>query len=378
MIRIDLDQNATAPLEPAVADAMAASLSRDGGNPSSLHAAGRRARERIEEARESVAAWIGARAEEVLFVSGGTEANNLAIEGTWRRIGGGLLISSIEHLSGLECAAALDRRGAVVHRIDPRPSGAALLEDLIGALTEARPSLVSLMLANNETGCLQPVAGLAAAAHARGALVHTDAVQAAGKMPIRVGELDVDLLTVSAHKIGGPKGVGALWIRPGAAPESMIRGGGQEGGRRAGTENVAAIVGFGRAARIAASRSREYREKVAPLRDAFEAAILDRLPDARVLGNEVERIANTSLIAFPGVEGAALVQLLDLKGIHASTGAACEAGSSDFSHVLSAMRIPDEYARGAIRFSMGFHTTEAELASAARVVVEAVRELSDR
>ncbi len=378
MSRIDLDSNATTPLETEAREAMETALRELPGNPSSLHAAGRRAREAMESAREFVAALIGATPTEISFVSGGTEANNLALVGTMLRNGGALVVSSIEHPSILECAADLEKRGAIVRRVAMESSGVLDVMDMRNALDGPRVSIVSLMLANNETGCIQPVQEAAAEAHSREALIHTDAVQAVGKMPVDVRDLGVDLLTLSAHKIGGPKGIGALWCRRGARPLPILHGGAQEDGLRAGTENVAAAVGFGKAAQLAAARAATYGKTVAPLRACLEEAILRDVKGALVIGSEVDRIANTSCIAFEGIEGSSLVQLLDLKGVSASTGAACEARSTDSSHVLQAMRVPGGYIRGAVRFSLGVRTSPEEIAEASKRIVEAVLELSGK
>ncbi|MBM3286716.1 MAG: cysteine desulfurase [Candidatus Eisenbacteria bacterium] len=378
MIRIDLDANATTPLLPEVLDAMAAALRDLPGNPSSLHAPGRRAREALERARASVAALIGATPEDLFFVSGGTEANNLALRGTMHGMPGALLVSSIEHASVLECAADLERQGTIVRRIDPAPDGVVPLTGVEAALEEGDVSLVSLMLANNETGCLQPVGEVARQAHPRGVLVHTDAVQGVGKMIVSVSDLGVDLLSLSAHKIGGPKGIGALWCRGAVRPRPLLQGGGQEGGLRPGTENVAAAVGFARAAELASARAETYARSLSPLRDALEAAIVSRLRGAMAIGSGADRVANTTCIAFEGIEGATLVQLLDLKGISASTGAACDAGSTAHSHVLRAMRVPERHLAGGVRFSLGFPSEGGVIEEASRGIVEAVRELGGR
>jgi cysteine desulfurase len=341
-----------------------------------LHAAGRRAREAVETARAAVAELLGAAGEEIIFTSGGTEANNLALTGTVRCPGGRLVISSIEHPAVIEPAAALEKLGVSVRRIDPEPSG-RINEDAACDALDERTDLISIILANNETGCLQPVRAVADGAHLRRVRLHTDAVQAIGKIPVDVHALGIDLLTLSAHKIGGPKGAGALWARDGRFPRSILHGGGQERGVRAGTENVAAIVGFGRAAELAHSRAGAYAETVGPLRRLLETGITERVPRARVIGDSVERVANTSCVAFEGLEATALVQLLDLKGVAASTGAACEVASEEISHVLRAMRVPDGIARGAVRFSLGFHTTEAEIIEAIGRISDAVAELGE-
>jgi cysteine desulfurase len=344
------------------------------GNPSSLHAAGRRAREAVESARASVALLLGAKPEEIVFTSGGTEANNLAVAGAAAAKDRALVLSTIEHASVLATAASLDKRGVTVRWIDPDAAGAVAAEAILEALGDG-PVLVSLMLANNETGVLQPVREIARRADPARVLVHTDAVQAAGKVPIDVSDLGVRFLTLSAHKIGGPKGVGGLWARGGAFPRPILHGGGQEGGVRPGTENVPAIIGFGKAAELARIRLERNDSPQARWRDRFEADVLARVPGAFAVGRDATRLSNTSCLVFPGLEGNQLVALLDLKGIAASTGSACEAGSAEYSHVLRAMRVPPEAARGAVRFSMGHRATEEELLLAADLLVEAVGEL---
>jgi cysteine desulfurase len=373
-MRIDLDQNATTLLEPEVREAMGVAMAELPGNPSSLHAAGRRAREALENARESVASLIGAQASEVVFTSGGTEANNLAVTGTLARTAGRLLVSAIEHPSVLHCARRAGERGLRVREVLPNRAGLVSVEAFLEAL-EAGPTLVSLMLANNETGCLLPVGELGRAARREGLLVHTDAVQAVGKIPVKVRELDIDLLTISAHKIGGPKGVGALWARPGACPSPLFDGGGQEAGMRPGTENVVGIVGFGKAAEIAARRGPADAARLAGLRDKLEQAVSQRVAGATPIGARVARIPNTSCIAFERIEGITLVQRLDLMGLACSTGAACEARSGKISHVLSAMGLTEEFARGAVRFSLGFHITLQEIETAVEMITDAVEEI---
>jgi cysteine desulfurase len=389
MRRIDLDHNATTPMEPEVLAVMTDALSDVSGNPSSLHAAGRRARDAVESARASVARLLGASPEEILFTSGGTEANNLALIGTMDRSRGALVVSSVEHVSVLAPAAALETRGVTVRRVDPGPSGAVSASTVLDRVAGDETVLVSLMLANNETGVIQPVREVARGVDPSRILLHTDAVQAIGKIRVDVNDLGVSFLTLTAHKIGGPKGVGALWAKRGAFPNAILHGGGQEWGMRPGTENVAAIVGFGAAAGLALARlAREAPSPdgragnaaagLAVLRDRFEAQVLARVSGAVRIGADAARIPNTSCLAFPGIEGVTLVELLDLKGVAASTGSACEAGSSDTSHVLRAMRVPDDVARGAVRFSLGWRAAEDDVLDAADRIAEAVEDLSGR
>jgi cysteine desulfurase len=280
----------------------------------------------------------------------------------------------VEHASVLAAAAALERRGAAVTRVDPDPRGVVPAGAVLDGAAGGRV-LVSVMLANNETGVLQPVRAIARGRDPARVRVHTDAVQAAGKIPVDVADLGVDLLSLSSHKIAGPKGAGALWARDGAFPLPLLHGGGQEQGVRAGTENVGAIVGFGRAAELARTRLAACAETTGRLRDRLESLVRGRVPGAVAVGAGAPRVPNTCCLAFPGVEGTALVELLDLKGVAASTGSACEAGSSEVSHVLRAMGLPATLLRGAVRFSLGPETTEDEILEAAERIVAAVEDL---
>lgn len=341
-----LDHNATTPLRPEVVPAMAECLAQT-GNPSSVHGYGRAARRRVEEARRQVAALVGACAEDVIFTSGGTEANTLALRGCNRPR---VLVSAVEHDSVLKAADAehipVDADGIV---------DLGALEALLDG--DARPAVVSVMLANNETGVLQPVAEVAAMARARGALVHCDASQAAGKIPVVMAELGVDLLTLSAHKLGGPQGVGALVVSGELALLPQLAGGGQERGRRAGTENVAGIVGFGVAAEQAASGL----DWVAALRDDLERRAQALVPESRVMGAAAARLPNTTCLSLPGMTSDIQVMALDLAGVAVSAGAACSSGKVHSSHVLAAMKVPAEHAGSAIRVSLGWNSTAAEV-----------------
>ena len=344
-----LDWNATAPLLPEAASAMTAALAAC-GNASSVHRWGRAARRAVEHARTAVAALAGAEADDVTFTSGGSEANHLALRGLpGRRV----IVSAIEHDSV--------RAAAPEAEILPiRPDGCADLGALERLLADdPRPALVSLMLANNETGAIQELREAVRLAHARGALVHTDAVQAAGRMPLAMRALGADLMTLSAHKIGGPQGVGALVASP-DLPLVPLFGGGQERGRRAGTENVAGIVGFGAAARVAAERVADYAA-VAALRDAAERRLMAIAPDAVVFAAAAPRLANTLCIAMPDVPAATQVMALDLAGVMVSAGAACSSGKLRRSLVLTAMGVPDAVADRAIRVSLGWNSTAADI-----------------
>ncbi len=348
-----LDYNATAPLRPEAAAALEAAL-RETGNPSSIHGFGRRARRRVEDAREAVAALVGGGPAGVIFTSGGSEANNLALTGL---PAGRILVSEVEHDSVLRTAPEarrlpVDSQG----RIDLDALGEALAED-DGA---AGPVLVSVMLANNETGVIQPVAEIAALARARGALVHCDAVQAAGRLEIDLEALGVAALSLSAHKLGGPQGAGALVLAEGISVAPLIRGGGQERRRRAGTENVPAIAGFGAAAAAVLDAPKPDPE-LAGLRDGLEARLRALAPELVIFGAEAPRLANTSCFALPGLSAETQLLALDLAGIAVSSGAACSSGKVEPSHVLGAMGVGAETAASAIRVSLGWATTAADL-----------------
>lgn len=351
---IYLDYNATAPVWPEVVEVVAEAM-RLGGNPSSVHGVGRAARARVELARARVAGLAGCRARDVIFTSGGTEANNLALKGAGRKV---LLVSATEHDSVLDVVRewqgdygvlAVDRNGV----IDMNALRAALPVD-------ARDVLVSVMLANNETGIIQPVAEVAALAHERGALVHCDAVQAAGKIGLDFRSLGIDMMTLSAHKIGGPQGVGALVLAPGLAISPLLRGGGQELGRRSGTENVPGIVGFGKAAELAHGILARMPAIVA-LRDDLERRLTDLTDGLAVAGAGAPRVGNTSCIVMPGVAAETQIMAMDLAGICVSAGAACSSGKVRSSHVLTAMGLSEADAKSAIRVSLGWNTRGGDI-----------------
>ena len=346
-----LDYNATQPVKPPVREAMLESLTAP-TNASSVHRIGQRARHLVEEARASVAALIGAEPGEILFTSGATEANATVLRGA------GLsrcLVSAIEHPSIRDGAD-----GAEVVPVDA--NGVINLAALDRMLTgRPEPALVSLMLANNETGVIQPVAAAAAIVHRHGGLLHSDAAQAVGRIAVDVRALDVDLLTLSGHKMGGPQGVGALYIRDGLTVAPLLRGGGQEARRRAGTENVAAIVGFGVAARLAAADS-GFGTRMAELRDGLEAALSQIAPDIVFHGAAAPRIGNTSCFGVAGLAAETALIALDLAGISVSSGAACSSGAVEPSPVLLAMGVPERAAREAIRVSLGWQTAPEDIA----------------
>jgi cysteine desulfurase len=368
--RIYLDHNATTPIDPEVLETMLPFLREDYGNASSLHWLGQRARAATEDARAEVAALIGADPSEVVFTGSGSESDNMALRGVTARARGprrGLVTTTIEHHAVLNTARALGDTPVAFVGVDP--AGQVRLEEVEEAV-DGGTALVSIMLANNETGILQPVAEAAALAHDRGALVHCDAVQAAGRVPVDVGALGVDLLTLSAHKLYGPKGVGCLYVRRGTGLAPLVTGGSQERNRRAGTVNVAGAVGFGAAAARARARLEADAVRLAALRGRLEERLL-QIPGASLNGTG-PRLPNTVNVSFEEVEAEGLVMALDLAGVAASTGAACAAGGTEPSHVLKAMGLPPERVEASLRLSLGRPTTEEQVDRAARIVRECV------
>ena len=382
MQRIYLDHNATTPPHPAVIDRMSAALREDFGNPSSVHHFGQVAKAALDEARSAVAGLIGADPSEVIFTSGGTESDNFAIRGvaealdvTGRKH---LIASAIEHEAVLNTLKALARRGWKTTLLPVDQSGIVSPDALAAALTDDT-ALVSVMHANNEIGTVQPVAELARLAKARGAVFHTDAVQTAGKIPVDVKALGVDLLSLSAHKFYGPKGVGALWVRRGLRLQAPITGGKQERSRRAGTENVAGIVGLGVAAQLARTKMGDEAARLGPLRDRLEAGILRAVTGTAVNGGLSPRVPNTTNISFERVEAESLLIALDLAGVAVSTGSACSSGTLEPSHVLKAMGFPAHRTQNSIRFSLGAANTEADVDRVIAVlpgIVEKLRSLT--
>ena len=362
-MRIYLDHNATTPVAAQVADAMHEAVRGCFGNASSIHTFGQAAKAALDDARSAVADLLGARPNDVIFTGSGTEADNLAIRGVAEAsVPAGrrhLIASAIEHEAVLNTLKALSKRGWTTTLL---PVGAAGVVEpaALEAATTDDTALVSVMHANNEIGTLQPVAELAAIAHRHGALFHTDAVQTAGKLPLDVTALGVDLLSLSAHKFNGPKGVGALWIRRGMRLVAPTTGGRQERNRRAGTENVPAIVGLGVAAGLAARKLALEATRLSALRDRLESSLLDRIPGTTVNGSDA-RVPNTTNISFDGVEAEALLIALDLEGIAVSTGSACSSGTLEPSHVLRAMGLTPRRAQSSIRFSLGLGNTDGEV-----------------
>lgn len=382
--RIYLDHNATTPVDPAVVAAVCDAMRDEFGNASSVHHFGQRAKARLDDARQQVASLIGGAATEVVFTSGGTEADNFAVRGVAEALEPlgkrHLVTSSIEHEAVLNTMRALERRGWRVTRVAPDRHGVVQPDAVAAALTDDT-ALLSLMHGNNEIGTLQAVAACAALAHARGILVHTDAVQTVGKVPVDVQALDVDLLSLSGHKLYGPKGVGALWIRRGTRLLATMTGGKQERSRRAGTENVPAIVGLGMAAGLASRRLAADGETQAALRDSLEQGVLARIAGTHVNGAGQPRVPNTTSIGFEGIEAESLLIALDLDGFAVSTGSACSSGTLEPSHVLKAMGLPLHDTQNALRISLGRHTTTAEIAAlldALPPIVARLRALTDR
>jgi cysteine desulfurase len=370
---IYLDYNATTPIDPRVAEAMGPCLSGLYGNPSSAHRAGRESRQALDRAREQVAACLGCQPREVVFTSGGTEANNLAIRGLAESLEGGHVVTStVEHPAVLEVVRALERAGRIEvtvvgvdsrGKVDPLEVEKVLRPDTV---------LVSLMLANNEVGTMQPVADVAALCRGRGIIIHSDAAQAVGKVPVNVADLGVDLLSVAGHKLYAPKGIGALFIRDGVEIQPQIRGANHERGRRAGTENVLEVVGLGAACELAASDVEADGVRLASLRDRLFAALAEAVDGAVVHGDLECRLPNTLSVALPGVDAATLLTELG-EEVAASAGAACHAEGVSVSHVLQAMGVDEATARSTVRLSVGRFTTEEEIDRAAELITARVR-----
>lgn len=379
MTRIYMDHNATTPVAPEVLEAMLPYYQGEWGNASSVHWAGQAPRDAIEDSREAVATLVGAPPRDLVFTSGGTEADNTALLGVGlalREKGRHIITSSIEHKAILDTADAMEKlHGFEVTRLPVDSQGRTNADQVRAALREDTV-LVSVMLANNEIGNINPVAEIAAAAHEQGVVVHTDAVNALGKLPIDVDELGVDLMSISGHKIYGPKGVGALYIRRKTPFEPLIRGGGQEKKRRCGTYNTAGIVGFGRAAELTAERvDAEALTRLAGLRDRLEGRLLAELDGVELNGDSACRLPNTTNLSFTGVDGEGLVLSLDLKGIALSTGSACTSGSLDPSHVLLALDKDPCWLEAAIRLSLGQSTDEEAVDFVASALVSEVERL---
>ncbi len=378
MERIYLDNAATTAARPDVVEAMLPHFTRNGYNASSLHAEGRAARAAVDDARERIARALSVRPKEIVFTAGGSEADNLAIAGAARAIRGRAnhaVASTIEHHAVLHALDALAAEGWEITLVPVNGDGHVPLAAFEAAL---RPdtALASVMLANNEIGTIQDVRELAAAARRAGALFHTDAVQAPAHLPIRPVELAVDLLSLAAHKFYGPKGVGALYVRTGIPLDPIVRGGGQESGRRAGTENTAALVGMAAALDFAQAEQAGTAPRLRALRDRLEAGILERIPHVRINGRE-PRLPTLSSISFLGVESEHILMRLDLEGIAVSAGSACMSGVLEPSHVIAALGLPEAWMRGVVRFSLGRDTTAAHIDRVLEVLPRAIGELRE-
>ena len=372
---IYLDYNATTPVAPEVAEAMQPFVADLFGNPSSSHVHGVRTRQAVDRARGQVALLLGCDADEVVFTSGGTEANNWAIKGSaeaLRERGDHVVTSAVEHPAVTEVCRFLETRGFSVTYLPVDAAGRVAPGEVERAVGP-RTILVTVMLANNEVGTLQPIAEIARIAAARGVRVHTDAAQAVGKVPVRVDDLGVDLLSVAGHKLYAPKGIGALYIRRGTELAKFMHGADHESDRRAGTENVLEIVGLGRAAELAAAEMEQRVEHARSMRDRLHRALAEAHPDAVLNGHPDERLPNTLSLSFPGIKANKLLDRLD--GVAASAGAACHSSVVTVSHVLEAMAVPQHVAMGTIRLSVGRETTEAHVDRAARRIVEVVRQM---
>jgi cysteine desulfurase len=381
MNRVYFDNNATTPLAPEVFEVMRPYLLEDYGNASSIHWFGQRAKAGVEKAREQVARLLNARSSEIVFTSGGTESDNAAMLGIVEAARGErkhVVTTAIEHPAVLSTGKALEKRGVSVTYVRVGASGVIDPADVASAL---RPEtvLISVMHANNELGTIQPLEEIGRIARERDIYFHTDAVQSIGKIPVDVEKLGVDLLALSAHKLNGPKGVGALYVRKGTILRPLLHGGHHERDRRPGTENVAGIVGLGAAAEIARAHLAEEHDRVAALRDRLEAGILASVPRVAVNGDRTHRVPTTTNLMFDYIEGEGFVIALDLRGIACSTGSACSSGSLEPSHVLSAIGLKSEQARASIRFSLGRFNTDEEVDIALKIlpgVVEQLRAVS--
>src|SRR5215467_3456193 len=381
MNRIYLDYNATTPVEPQVLDAMLPYFSSEFGNAASIHTVGQRARAAVETARDQVAALLGARSQEIIFTSGGTESDNHAIFGIVRAAPGAtkhIITTNIEHEAVLNSCQALEKEGVAVTYLPVNRDGVITVEQVEEAI-RPHTALITLMHANNELGTVQPLEQIGKLATQRDIYFHTDAVQSAGKISLDVKALGVDLLSISGHKIYAPKGIGALYIRGGSRVRQFFYGGHHQRGARPGTENVPGIVALGKAAELARLSLESDAVRTAALRNKLEAGLAARIPDSQINAARAPRTPNTANLTFPGIEGEALVIALDLKGVCVSTGAACSSGAVEPSHVLTAIGLSAEDARASIRFSLGRHTTEAEInyvLDAVPAAVSQLRELS--
>lgn len=377
MRRVYLDHSATTPVRPEVLEEMLPFFKDQFGNPSTIYSWGREAKNAVEEARARVASLIGAQPEEVVFTSGGTEADNMALIGAAyanQKKGKHIITSSIEHHAVLDTAQYLMHQGFKVTFLPVTREGLVRVEDVEEALTQ-ETILISIMHVNNEVGTIQPIQEIGKLARERGIIFHTDAVQSVGKIPVNVDELNVDLLSASAHKIYGPKGVGCLYIRKGTRLQPLLHGGGQERKRRAGTENVPGIVGFGKAAELAGLELESEAQRLKKLRDKLIDGVLSRIDEAQLNGDRQRRSPINANFSFRYVEGESILLSLDMKGIAASSGSACTSGSLDPSHVLLAMGIPHEIAHGSVRMTLGRDNTEEDIDYVLKVLPEIIERL---
>ena len=375
--RIYLDNAATTRTAQEVVDAMLPYFTESYGNPSSIYELGQRSKEAITNAREEIARVIGAKTEEIYFTGGGSEADNWAIKAAYeayKNKGNHIITTKIEHHAVLHTCQYLEKQGARVTYLDVDENGLVDLDQLQKAITP-ETILITIMFANNEIGTIEPVKEIGMIAREHGILFHTDAVQAFGQVPIDVDEMNIDMLSSSAHKINGPKGIGCLYIRKGVKIRSFVHGGAQERKRRAGTENVPGIVGYGVAARMAAETMEERTKKERELRDYFIRRVLEEVPYVRLNGDPVKRLPNNANFSFRFIEGESLLIMLDMKGIAGSSGSACTSGSLDPSHVLLAIGLPHEIAHGSLRLTLGADTTKEDLDYTFEQIKEIVQKL---
>ncbi len=378
--RIYLDNSATTRVDERVIEAMLPFMREGYGNPSSIHTFGQQARAALEESRPPLAGLLGADTRELVFTSGGTESDNAAVWGVFRsgyRPGNHVITTRIEHPAILATCKSLQAQGAEITQVPVDSFGRVDPGAIAAAITE-RTILISVMHANNETGVIQPLEEIGRMARERGILLHTDAVQSVAKVAVDVRALGVDLLSLSAHKMHGPKGVGALYIRKGTKLPPFMAGGSQERKRRAGTENVPGIVGLGIAARLGTERLGDMASRVAGMRDSFESVVQSRIEGVRINGSREHRLPTVSNLSFERLEGEAAVIALDLEGVAVSTGSACSSGSLEPSHVLTAMGLRPEVVQGSLRFSFSWHTTEDEMHEAVDILVKVVARLRSR
>lgn len=379
MKNVYMDYSATTPVKKEVLDAMLPYFSEHFGNPSSLYSIAQESKEALEKARGQVASLIGAKANEVVFTAGGSEADNWALEGVVDALkdkGNHIITTKIEHHAILHTAEYLEKHGIDVTYLDVDAKGRVNPEDVEKAITD-KTVLISIMMVNNEVGTIEPIKEIAEIAHNHGILLHTDAVQALGNVPIDVNNMDIDLMSMSGHKIYGPKGVGALYIRKGTKISNFIHGGAQEMKKRAGTENLAGIVGFGKAAELAKENLESHIDRVSELRDYFISEVTSKIPDTIVNGSMEHRHPGNANISFEYIEGESMLILLDMNGISVSTGSACSSKSLTPSHVLSAMGIPVERIHGTLRFTIGDPTTKEDIDYVIEKLVEIVQKLRE-